>query len=251
MRKDPTCQDLFHSVFHDAQSRYFVVVNDILAILTIISVLTIAIETVDALARYHTVFLFIEYLTVFFFALEYIGRIIAAKRPWKYIFSFFGIIDLVAIVPTFFGIANLTFLKSMRIIRILRFLRMLRLAKLMRLHKAQDDIEESGHDALYGITMQIYIVTLMGTILLSATMIWLFEGDRTVFDNIPIAMLWSSKVVLGGVPQEMPQTIAGELVVIGTRFVGLILFGLLISITGASVKRILLGTRKMHQQRRS
>lgn len=250
MRKKHTFQEICRSAFNDINSRYFVPVNDFFAVLTIISILSIVLETVDALAKYQYFFLSIEYITVFFFTLEYIGRVIAAKRPWSYVFSFFGIIDLVAIVPTFLGIANFTFLKSVRLLRLLRFLRMVRLAKLLRIQRKHEDIEKHGHDQLFSLTMQIYIVTLFTVILLSATLMWFVEGDRAVYANIPLAMIWSSKVLLGGVPQAMPQTVPGEVITILTRFMGLVLFSLLISIVGGSVTRLLLGAEELKKSRK-
>lgn len=64
---------------------------------------------------------------------------------------------------------------------------------------------------------------------------------RPEFESIPLAMVWSAKVIMGGVPQHMPATVWGELVTIGTRFFGLLLFGLMISIMGNTLKKILFG----------
>lgn len=247
MKQKLSVQKFCYEMFNDIGSRYFVPVNDFFAFLTIISIFAIVLETVDSLAKYRGIFLIIEYLTVFFFSLEYIGRIIATKKPWKYIFSFFGIVDLVAIVPTLLGIANFTFLKSARLLRMMRFLRMVRLTKLLRMQKVHSDVEEHGHNSLFAMTMQIYILTLLSVILISGTMIWFFEGSREVFMNIPVAMIWSSKVLLGGVPQAMPETFPGEFVTILTRFMGLILFSLLISIVSGSVKRLLLGVDELQK----
>lgn len=242
-------QEFCRSAFSDVKSEYFVPVNDFFAFLTIISILGIVLETIEGFAPYKDVFLFIEFVTVFFFTLEYLGRIIAAKKPFDYMFSFFGFVDLISIVPTFFGLANWTFLKSTRFLRIVRFLRMIRLAKLLRTRKQHTDIEEHGHDKLFSITVQIYVLTLVSVILLSATFMWFVEGDREVFKNIPVSMIWSSKVLLGGVPQAMPDTYFGEFIVIITRFIGLALFGLLINIIGGSIKRLLLGAEELKKVR--
>ncbi len=241
---DLTIREICYKAFNDVNSRTFVFVNDFFAILTIISVLVIVLETIQSFSVYADIFLYIEFGTVFFFSLEYIGRLIAAERPLKYAYSFFGLIDLIAIVPSFLGVINLTFLKSARLLRIMRFLRMVRLAKLVRMHKKQEDIENHGHNELFSLTMQIYVVAFVSAMLFSATMIWFFESEYVEFSNIPYAMIWSSKVLLGGVSQTMPHTVAGEIVVIATRFMGLILFSLLISIVGGSVKKLLLGSKE-------
>ena len=243
-KKKTTIQEKLQRLFNDADSQYFIVVNDFFAILTLISILAITLETIEGLASYKRLFAVVEVAIALCFFFEYIGRIIATKKATKYIFSFFGVIDLIAILPTFFGIANLTFLKSARLLRLLRFLRMIRLAKILRLKKVHSDIESHGQDKLFWLTVQIYTLTLFSVVLISATLIWSFEGGREVFENIPLAMLWSGKVLMGGVPQAMPQTILGEFVTIGTRFMGLLLFGLLINIAGGSIKRLLLGKER-------
>jgi len=236
-------QKTLHKIFYDTSSPAYVRVNDFLAFLTILSILGIVLETVDRLEQYRLVFLVIEYGTVFFFLLEYIGRIIAADVAWKYMTSFFGIIDLVAILPTLLGFGNFTFLKSARILRIVRFLRMVRLAKVARLKRHHDDQATHGLASFFTLTTQIYFMTLLSAITIGGSLMWFLEGYRSVFANIPLAMIWSAKVLLGGTPQAVPDTVFGEFVVIALRFTGLVLFGLLINIIGGGVKRLLFGTK--------
>lgn len=236
---------LCEEVFHDPNSRLFRVVNDFFALLTLISIFAIVLETVYAFSGYQ-IFYIIEYATVFFFTLEYLGRIIASKKPLSYVFSFFGIVDLIAIVPTYLGLANLSFLKSVRILRILRLLRMLRLVKLMRAHTSAGITDEEEHTALLRLNVQIYFVTLFAAILLCGAAVWAVESPRPLFENIPQTMLWSTKVLLGGVSPAPVTTLTGELILVITRFVGLVLFGLLVNVVGGGVKKLLLGVQKSH-----
>ena len=108
-------------------------VNDILAAFTILSVISIVLETVPAFVHLKPLFDTVEYTTVAVFTLEYFARMYAAPRKRDYIFGFFGIIDLLAIAPTYLTLANFTFLKTARVLRILRFLRAIRLAKIAEL----------------------------------------------------------------------------------------------------------------------
>ena len=125
-----------HEIFYNFESKRFLVVNNFFALLTLVSILAIILETVHSLAPYQILFETVEYVTVFFFTLEYLGRIIANRKDaLSYMFSFFGLIDLLSIVPSYVGIANLTFLKSARILRVLRLLLFIRLAILARLRK--------------------------------------------------------------------------------------------------------------------
>jgi voltage-gated potassium channel len=173
------------------------------------------------------------------FTLEYVGRVVANKGHVRtYTLSFFGVIDLLAILPSFFGLSNLTFLKTARVLRILRLLRMVRLAKLAKMPRNKDPDE---HTKLDMAAVQIYIAALLSVVLIFGTLIYITEGYRTEFVSIPHGMLWAMKVTIGGVPQYMPATIWGEFITIGARFSGLLLFGLLISIVGKALNKFLLG----------
>ena len=244
-------KSITYEAFYNVQSKLFLIVNDVLAFFTILSVVGVVLETVESLQKYSYVFLAIEYVSVAIFTIEYIGRIIAAQKKSSYIFSFFGIIDLLAILPTLIGFTNFTFLKSARILRIMRFLRMLRLAKLMRLKSVhKKDLEE--YSEIYRINVKIYFLTLFTAIVIFASLIYVAEGHtQNEFKNIPISMIWASKVIMGGVPEAIPKTIAGNIITIMARFTGLILFGLLINIVGMSVKKILFGSEEIIPQQKN
>jgi hypothetical protein len=74
-----------------------------------------------------------------------------------------------------------------------------------------------------------------------------FEGDTPAFESIPLAMIHTAKVIMGGIAQHMPTTVAGDLITILTRFTGLLLFGLLISIVGDTLRRALFGSQDLAQ----
>lgn len=234
--------------FENPKSKNFVFANDFFALLTIISILGLIFETVGSLQPYYNILSGIEYFTVFFFTFEYIGRLAAAPKKLRYVFSFYGMIDLLSIIPTYLGAANLTFLKSARLVRMLRFLRMLRLAKVARMSRSTNKNNQSANDKLFRLNLEIYFFTLFSIATLSGTFIFIFESHRPEFANIPLGILWAIKVILGGTAQHMPLTLPGELVTIITRFVGLLLFGLLINLVGNSTKRILFGTENIEPQ---
>ncbi|MCK5084795.1 MAG: ion transporter [Candidatus Pacebacteria bacterium] len=228
---------IVRDLFYNPRSKNFLRVNNFFAFLTIVSILFIVLETVVSLMVYERMFQIIEYITVFFFTLEYLGRLFTAPSKIKYMTSFFGIVDLVAIVPTFLGLTNLSFLKAARSVRILRFLRMVRLVKMVRVKSGASNIQ---HD-VDKLTSQIYLFALFSSILLFGTLIYFVEGTNPAFANIPLGMLWAAKLTLGGISQTLPETVWGEIISVGARFVGLLLFGFLIHIVGKFFEKILLG----------
>lgn len=240
-RKKKSKAEALRDVFNDPGSRWFTPVNDFFVIITLISVIAIVLETVPSLEQFTVWFRLIEYTTAALFSLEYVGRLIAAPKKLKYIFSFFGIIDLLAILPTFLGLANFTFLKTARTLRIMRFLRMLRLAKVTRPKKSHGhDLEDKA--SLYKLNIEIYFATLTITLLLFGTLIYFFEGTHPSFVSIPHGMYWTLQIILNDGAAAVPHTTIGAALTILIRFVSLILLGLLISVIGNLVRKLLFGT---------
>lgn len=235
-------QRTLDAIFNKPTNKYFRVVNDFFAFLTIISVLGIVLETVPEFQQYETAFTILEYSVVVFFSFEYIARLYAAKKKWKYVFSFFGLVDLISILPTFIGLINLTFLKSARVLRILRLLRMVRLAKIARMRRPIADAEQ--HESIYRINIQIYFTALFAAILALGALIYIIEAPHHAFNSIPAGMMWSAEVILGGgITTNYPETIAGQLLGLVARFVGLALLGVLIHVIGHLLKRWLFGEK--------
>jgi voltage-gated potassium channel len=224
----------------DIRSPLYMRVNNFFALVTLVSVLFIVLETVESLGVYAHVFKVVEWVTVVLFTLEYLGRLIAEKKKIAYIFSFYGLVDLIAVMPTYLGMTNLSFLKAARITRILRFLRMARLVKVLRVQNGDDT--DKGAREIHRISIEIYVLALVMTVLTFGTAIYLVEGSNPTFANIPLGMLWAAKLTLGGIAHVSPDTVWGELISIGARFVGLLLFGMLIHIVGKYIEKMLLGS---------
>ena len=230
----------YHSAdaLENPKSRFFGVINDVLAITTIVSVLAIVLETVSDFEAYHTVFRSIEYIATGFFTLEYFVRLSHAKVKWRYVCSFFGLIDLLAIVPTYTGLGNFTFLKTARALRIIRLLRMVRLIKLSKLKKKENT------SSLYALNMEIYAITLITAILSLGTLFYIFEGAQHHAKDIPTAMYWVFKAILGGVSYPQPVTTGGTVILILARFCSMILLGLMMSLVGTIMRKLLIGSEK-------
>jgi len=232
-------------IFYNYSSKKFIIVNDVLAIATIISIIAIILETVPSLLFLHPVFLIIEYVSVGLFTLEYIGRVIAAPKKRDYVFSFFGLVDIISILPTYFGITNLLPLKSTRMLRILRFLRVIRLTKISRLGISEtkhSDMEDLSY--IYRLNIKIYIITIITVVVILGSIMYLFEYAQIDFSTIPKSMMWVLETILGGrISRSIPLTLPGEILGLITKFSGLVLLGFLIHIIGNSINHLLLGTK--------
>jgi len=228
---------LLTKAFAKPKTKLFHLVQDFFALLTVISIVSLVLETVPSLSAYSQTFVIIEWVAVSLFAVEYVCRLSVSKPTLKYSFSFFGIIDLIAILPTFLGLGNFTFLKSARALRIIRLLRMLRLAKVSR----SGLIDEENMSTL-SLNVLIYFVTLVFALLVTGTAMYLVEPGSKAFVSIPAGMWWSLKVFMAGIPVTEPVTQLGEFFFVATRFVGLLLLGLLVGVVG-NVFRVLINKK--------
>ena len=228
------------AAFTQTNSRTFLVVNDMLATVTVVSVLTVVLETVPALEMYQPLFTVVEWIAVVIFTAEYISRTIVSKPVGRYNVSFFGWVDLLAVVPTFFGLGNYTFLKTARTIRLIRLLRILRLAKLKQLKTPE--LEENI--SFVALNVLLFMTVLGAAVLLMGTVMYVLEGNNPAFQSIPHAMFWSFKVFLIGLPITYPETVLGELGHVVARVVGLVVFGVLINVAGNLLKEYLFTNRR-------
>ena len=223
------------AAFTRTQTKTYILTNDALALVTIVSVANVALETVPSFEIYSYWFGVIEWVTVVIFSAEYAARWYVTRSAWRYPLSFFGLIDLLAILPTFIGLGNFTFLKSARSLRIIRLLRILRLAKLSR--RSLPTAESSV--AVLGLNMAIYAGVLLTAMITTGTLIYLGEANEPAFRSIPAGMWWSFKVFMGGMEVVAPSTAFGDFVYALGRFLGLLLFGLLVGVVGNILRRFL------------
>ena len=164
---------------------------DVALLVTILaSVLVVMLESVPRFStKYHDIFYTLEWIFTIFFTIEYFLRIYCVLSIRKYIFSFYGIIDLLAILPTYLSllIANTHYLLIIRALRLLRVFRVFKLAQFMKesavIMKA---LRASSRRILVFLFFIMLLVTIFGSIM------YLVEGasnDR--FDSIPRSIYWA------------------------------------------------------------
>ncbi len=224
--------------FTKQRSRAFFVTHVFLSATIVVSIVAIILDSVASLSRYDRLFFALELIASSIFAVEYLLRIYVAKHRIKYICSFWGIIDLLSVLPTFLHLTQLMPLESARAVRILRALRAIRLAKLARRYTSvQKKNFEVGR-----ITFMTYVTSLFSSIILLGSLFYLFEAEvNNSYKDMPSAMFEASKLLLG-IDFVPPATFAGNITMLIGGFVGLALLGLLIGIIGPYISRILLGT---------
>ena len=164
---------------------------DIALLATIVaSVLVVMLESVPRLsAKYHDVFYSLEWVFTIFFTIEYFLRIYVVKEPKKYIFSFYGIIDFLAVLPTYLSLF-IPSTHALMIIRALRLLRVFRIFKLAQFLRESVVILKALQASSRRILVFLFFIMLLVTVF--GSIMYLVEGatnDR--FDSIPRSIYWA------------------------------------------------------------
>ena len=157
--------------------------------LILLSVFLTMMETVAGFeVKYHDERIILEWIITIFFTIEYLLRIITINKPLKYIFSFYGIIDLIATLPMYLA----QIFAGSGILSIVRSLRLLRLFKILN-HPQFSGQSNQLKDALIAskgkIIVFIYFV-LISTILIGSVM-YVVEGKESGFTSIPTSIYWT------------------------------------------------------------
>jgi len=153
------------------------------------SVAVVMLDSVAPLhAQYETEFLTLEWVFTIFFTIEYIVRLAIVERPAKYARSFFGVIDVLSVLPTYLSvfIPGAQVLLSVRILRVLRIFRVLKLANYLdESNQLGRALVASRRKILVFIFVVITVVSVMGS------MMYLIEGGENGFDSIPRSVYWA------------------------------------------------------------
>jgi len=175
------------------------------------SVLTVILESVRPLrTEYRNVFVYLEWSFSIIFTIEYLLRIWTHPKPLSYIFSFFGIIDLLAILPSFLGLffARSTFFLTIRAIRLLRMFRILKLGRYLR---EASLLVTALKASLYKIT--VFFGAVLTLVLFLGTLMYMVEGEHSGFTSIPQGIYWAIVTITTvGYGDIAPVTLMGKLI---------------------------------------
>ncbi|MDM1041290.1 MULTISPECIES: ion transporter [Empedobacter] len=183
-------QKIFDIVF-EADTPYGKLFDISLLLLILLSVGLVMLESIPAInARHHTVLVSLEWILTFLFTIEYLLRIYCVKNRWRYIFSFYGVIDLLSILPFYLGLVLPTS-KYLASIRILRLLRIFRIFNLTRFTRGKNvlmlGLKESKDKIIVFLSFVILIVVVIGSVM------YMVEHDHpeSGFTSIPISIYWA------------------------------------------------------------
>jgi len=183
----------------------------ILLIVIILSIITVMLESVKSIAiNYGNELKIIEWVFTIMFSIEYLARIVASPKPLKYIFSFLGIIDFLAITPTFLNI----FIKGSHAVVVLRSIRLIRIFRIFKLARYMGGAK-TIYTALRASIPKIvvFLVAVVSLTIILGTFMYLFEGNQNDgFSDIPTSIYWAIVTLTTvGYGDIIPITLLGKI----------------------------------------
>ncbi len=184
---------------------------DLVLILAILaSVFTVMVESVESVrAQYGTALRVVEWIFTGLFTLEYVLRLYSLSRPSAYARSFFGIVDVVSILPTYLSLF-LEGAHTLLIIRALRLLRVFRVLKLAHYLGEAAVLRQALEASRPKIT--IFLIAVINVAAIMGTLMYMIEGEEHGFSNIPISVYWAIVTMTTvGFGDLAPETPAGQM----------------------------------------
>ena len=178
--------------------------------LILLSVATVILESVrEVRAQYGPLLYSLEWLFTLLFTLEYFLRLLSVRRPLRYARSFFGVVDLLAIIPTYLSIL-VPGSQYLLVIRILRLLRVFRLLKLSEYVAEADTLRRALRASRRKISVFISAVVLLVVII--GALMYVVEGEANGFTSIPRSIYWAIVTLTTvGYGDLSPQTALGQM----------------------------------------
>lgn len=231
----PFRQRLFHVIFlsEDHAGRMFdvVLIGAILA-----SVGVVMLDSVASVRERHAdAFLVAEWFFTVLFTVEYVVRLAVVRRPLRYATSFFGVVDLLSIVPTYVSLVvpGAQVLLSVRILRTVRIFRVLKLGTyLTEAEQLNRALVASRRKILVFVFVVLTLVTVMGSAM------YLIEGGENGFDSIPRSVYWAVVTVTTvGYGDISPVTPLGQAVALLLMILGYGIIAVPTGIVTAEISR--------------
>ena len=186
-----------------------------------LSVIAVMLESVEAInARYGTYLRDAEWFFTILFTIEYIVRIAVVRKPRNYIFSFFGIIDLLACIPTYLTLF-VTGTQALAVIRIVRILRVFRVLKMVR-HLGEANVILNALLASRA-KITVFLLGVLSIAVIMGSIVYMFENpvEGTTFTSIPRALYWAIVTLTTvGYGDISPTTVPGQCIAVLVMILG-------------------------------
>ncbi len=168
---------LIHRLIHDTEHQAFKIWVWVINVLIYLSCVAIALESVDSIREeLHFELGLFEWFSVLIFTLDYSFNIYTARDRIRYVTSFWGLVDLLSIMPSFLMLLSFSSVRATRVLRLLRVIRILRVLKLARSAMSDVNSARDGKSNKIATNLRIYLIALFSVLMISSTLMFYTEG---------------------------------------------------------------------------
>ena len=185
----------------------------------LVSVTAVILDSITTLPdSYHRLFSMMEWLFTCIFTAEYFTRIYCSPDRWRYLKSFWGLVDLIAILPSYLAL----FIVGTSYLAVIRLLRVLRIFRILQLFQYTTEIRTLTHSLAYSRKkMLIFCIALLMLSVFFGALMYVVEGAESGFTSIPKSMYWAivtlTTIGYGDISPQTPlgQALASVIMLIG------------------------------------
>jgi voltage-gated potassium channel len=235
-------RERIHDVIFEAETRAGKAFDVTLLVFIVLSVLAVLLESVASIqTRYGDQLRAFEWLVTALFTAEYLLRLYCVDRPVRYARSFFGVVDLLAILPTFLSLF-VTGAQSLLVIRGLRLLRVFRVLKLVHFVGEARMLHAALRASLRKIV--VFLGAVLMTVVIVGAMMYLVEGEASGFTSIPESIYWSivtmTTVGYGDIAPQTPlgKFLASAMMIMGYGIIAVPTGIVTVEIAGAQQRQV-------------
>jgi voltage-gated potassium channel len=216
---DASWKKKLHTVIYESNTTAGRAFDVALLVFIVVSILVVMLDSIPSLhQQYGSLFWTLEWIFTILFTIEYILRLSCLSRPWLYVVSFLGMIDLLAIIPSYLSI----FYAGAQSLLVLRSLRLLRIFRIFRLTHFLTEMKVMGSAMRASMKkISIFMLVVLALVIILGSVMHLVEGSENGFHSIPDSIYWAIVTITTvGYGDISPVTPLGKFIASIIMFIG-------------------------------